>query len=94
MAQLCSSAVTGRSGQPAGRSSSAPRGRCLRGRSVLGDTSSYAQGMTDSNGLDPEDRKIVTLARSARARNGVPEGLPYETRRDVRMSPGRWICRR
>ncbi|WP_327356108.1 cytidine deaminase [Streptomyces sp. NBC_01304] len=24
--------------------------------------------------LDPEDRKIVTLARSARARNGVPEG--------------------
>ncbi|MER5832538.1 cytidine deaminase [Streptomyces sp. NPDC002130] len=30
--------------------------------------------MTDSNELDPEDRKIVTLARSARARNGVPEG--------------------
>jgi hypothetical protein len=30
--------------------------------------------MTDSNGLDPEDRKIVTLARSARARNAVPEG--------------------
>jgi hypothetical protein len=30
--------------------------------------------MTDSNGLDPEDRKIVTLARSVRARNGVPEG--------------------
>lgn len=30
--------------------------------------------MTDSNTLDPEDRKIVTLARSARARNGVPEG--------------------
>ncbi|GGJ13384.1 cytidine deaminase [Streptomyces brasiliensis] len=30
--------------------------------------------MTDSNGLAPEDRKIVTLARSARARNGVPEG--------------------
>ncbi|MDH6627666.1 hypothetical protein M2271_005493 [Streptomyces sp. LBL] len=29
--------------------------------------------MTDS-ALDPEDRKIVTLARSARARNGVPEG--------------------
>ncbi|MFJ2115774.1 cytidine deaminase, partial [Streptomyces sp. NPDC087850] len=24
--------------------------------------------------LDPEDRKIITLARSARARNGVPEG--------------------
>lgn len=23
---------------------------------------------------DPEDRKIITLARSARARNGVPEG--------------------
>ncbi|GGZ72270.1 cytidine deaminase [Streptomyces echinoruber] len=30
--------------------------------------------MADSNALDPEDRKIVTLARSARARNGVPEG--------------------
>ncbi|GHD92325.1 cytidine deaminase [Streptomyces naganishii] len=30
--------------------------------------------MTDSNGLDPEDRKIVTLARSVRARNSVPEG--------------------
>ncbi|MGH3312944.1 MAG: cytidine deaminase [Streptomyces sp.] len=32
--------------------------------------------MTDQSdqGLDPEDRKLVTLARSARARNGVPEG--------------------
>ncbi|WP_328871293.1 cytidine deaminase [Streptomyces sp. NBC_00287] len=30
--------------------------------------------MTESNGIDPEDHKIVTLARSARARNGVPEG--------------------
>ncbi|MCN9239530.1 cytidine deaminase [Streptomyces sp. RY43-2] len=30
--------------------------------------------MTDSNALDPEDLKIVTLARSVRARNGVPEG--------------------
>ncbi|MBO1336953.1 cytidine deaminase [Streptomyces sp. VRA16 Mangrove soil] len=30
--------------------------------------------MTDSTDLGPEDRKIVTLARSARARNGVPEG--------------------
>ncbi|MFC7266891.1 cytidine deaminase [Streptomyces lutosisoli] len=30
--------------------------------------------MTDSSALDPEDRKIVTLARSVRARNGVPEG--------------------
>ncbi|MET9448277.1 cytidine deaminase [Streptomyces cinerochromogenes] len=30
--------------------------------------------MTESNALDPEDRKIVTLARSARARNAVPEG--------------------
>ncbi|MEV0962264.1 MULTISPECIES: cytidine deaminase [unclassified Streptomyces] len=30
--------------------------------------------MTDSSGLAPEDRKIITLARSARARNGVPEG--------------------
>ncbi len=35
---------------------------------------SYARGMTESTALDPEDRKIVTLARSARARNGVPEG--------------------
>jgi hypothetical protein len=30
--------------------------------------------MTDSSALGAEDRKIVTLARSARARNGVPEG--------------------
>ncbi|MER5714833.1 cytidine deaminase [Streptomyces sp. NPDC002132] len=30
--------------------------------------------MTDSTALDAEDRKIVTLARSARARNGAPEG--------------------
>ena len=30
--------------------------------------------MTDNSALDPEDRKIVTLARSARARNGAPEG--------------------
>ncbi|KPC75456.1 hypothetical protein ADL27_49665, partial [Streptomyces sp. NRRL F-6602] len=28
----------------------------------------------ESTELHPEDRKIVTLARSARARNGVPEG--------------------
>ncbi|MFF0061591.1 cytidine deaminase [Streptomyces sp. NPDC005279] len=30
--------------------------------------------MTQSIDLDPEDRKIITLARSARARNGVSEG--------------------
>lgn len=30
--------------------------------------------MSDDVPLDPEDRKIVTLARSARARNGAPEG--------------------
>ncbi|MGW0204514.1 hypothetical protein ACWDZ8_01350, partial [Streptomyces sp. NPDC003233] len=29
---------------------------------------SYALGMTESNALDPEDRKIVTLARSVRVR--------------------------
>ncbi|MBW8795295.1 MAG: cytidine deaminase [Streptomyces sp.] len=39
--------------------------------------------MTDSNALGAEDRKIVTLARSARARNGVPEGAA------VRDSTGR-----
>ncbi|WP_431967968.1 cytidine deaminase [Actinacidiphila sp. bgisy160] len=27
-----------------------------------------------SDALHPEDRKIITLARSTRARNGVPEG--------------------
>ncbi|WP_209310658.1 cytidine deaminase [Streptomyces spiramenti] len=27
-----------------------------------------------SDAMDPEDRKIITLARSARARNGVAEG--------------------
>ncbi|MER5731152.1 cytidine deaminase [Streptomyces sp. NPDC002138] len=37
-------------------------------------------GMTDSDianggtGINPEDSKIITLARSARARNAVPEG--------------------
>ncbi|MFW6720295.1 cytidine deaminase [Streptomyces sp. MAR4 CNY-716] len=31
-------------------------------------------GMSESSPLDPEDRKIVTLARSTRARNAVPEG--------------------
>ncbi|WP_156722819.1 cytidine deaminase [Streptomyces apocyni] len=30
--------------------------------------------MTESTPIAPEDQKIVTLARSARARNGVPEG--------------------
>lgn len=30
--------------------------------------------MTQSTEPGPEDRKIITLARSARARNGVPEG--------------------
>ncbi|CAM5300260.1 Cytidine deaminase OS=Streptomyces tendae OX=1932 GN=GUR47_09710 PE=4 SV=1 [Streptomyces tendae] len=30
--------------------------------------------MTETPDLDPEDRKIVTLARSAGALNGVPEG--------------------
>lgn len=37
----------------------------------------YALGMTETTAsaeLDAEDRKIITLARSARARNGVPEG--------------------
>lgn len=31
-------------------------------------------GMSDVTELDPEDKKIITLARSARARNGVAEG--------------------
>ncbi|MCQ4081992.1 cytidine deaminase [Streptomyces sp. RB6PN25] len=30
--------------------------------------------MSDAATLDPQDRKIITLARSTRARNGVPEG--------------------
>ncbi|MFF8829516.1 cytidine deaminase [Streptomyces sp. NPDC015131] len=30
--------------------------------------------MTQTTDLGPEDRKIITLARSARARNGVAEG--------------------
>ncbi len=30
--------------------------------------------MSEQQAMDPEDRKLVTLARSARARNGVPEG--------------------
>ncbi|MFB7663853.1 cytidine deaminase [Kitasatospora sp. NPDC056138] len=31
-------------------------------------------GMSELIELDPEDKKIITLARSARARNGVAEG--------------------
>lgn len=31
-------------------------------------------GMSDIVELDPEDKKIITLACSARARNGVPRG--------------------
>ncbi|MFE6870645.1 cytidine deaminase [Kitasatospora sp. NPDC057692] len=31
-------------------------------------------GMSDIVELDPEDKKIITLARSVRARNGVAEG--------------------
>ncbi|WP_405017356.1 cytidine deaminase [Kitasatospora sp. NBC_00070] len=31
-------------------------------------------GMSELTELDPEDKKIITLARSARARNGVAEG--------------------
>ncbi|MCX2969858.1 cytidine deaminase [Streptomyces sp. TRM70308] len=30
--------------------------------------------MTEAHAIDPEDRKIIVLARSARARNGVAEG--------------------
>ncbi|WP_354640274.1 cytidine deaminase [Kitasatospora camelliae] len=30
--------------------------------------------MSELTDVDPEDKKIITLARSARARNGVPEG--------------------
>ncbi|CAL9434108.1 hypothetical protein SUDANB120_02104 [Streptomyces sp. enrichment culture] len=30
--------------------------------------------MTETTGITPEDSKIITLARSARARNEVPEG--------------------
>jgi hypothetical protein len=36
--------------------------------------SDLAAGPDPETALDPEDRKIITLARSARARNGVPEG--------------------
>ena len=36
--------------------------------------SELAAGSEPKTALDPEDRKIITLARSARARNGVAEG--------------------
>ncbi|MDB1088226.1 cytidine deaminase [Streptomyces sp. ACA25] len=36
----------------------------------MSDTKSDPAG----NAVDPEDRKLLTLARSTRARNGVPEG--------------------
>ncbi|RMI40934.1 cytidine deaminase [Streptomyces triticirhizae] len=37
-------------------------------------TDGVASPAAGSGELDPEDRKIITLARSARARNGTPEG--------------------
>jgi hypothetical protein len=37
-------------------------------------TQSTDSGTGPGPDLDPEDRKIITLARSARARNGVAEG--------------------
>ena len=42
--------------------------------------------------LDPEDRKLLTLARSARARNGVPEGAAVrdETGRTYVAGRSRW----
>lgn len=68
--------VAGLAGGAAGRDVS--RGGVRRGevRVLVGPRPgpSYALVMTESSALDPEDRKIVTLARSARARNGVPEG--------------------
>jgi hypothetical protein len=36
--------------------------------------SELAAGPTPETALNPEDKKIITLARSARARNGVAEG--------------------
>ena len=36
--------------------------------------SGAAQGRTGEDGLGAEDLKLITLARSARARNGAPEG--------------------
>ena len=41
---------------------------------ILVTMSELAAGSDPKTALDPEDRKIITLARSARARNGVPEG--------------------
>ena len=44
------------------------------GTRILMRMSELAAGAKPETALDPEDRKIITLARSARARNGVPEG--------------------
>ncbi|MEY9838805.1 cytidine deaminase [Streptacidiphilus sp. EB103A] len=36
--------------------------------------SDEAAPQTPADSIDPEDKKIITLARSVRARNGAPEG--------------------
>lgn len=42
---------------------------------MLGDmTTSPSSEDSQAAPLDPEDQKLLTLARSTRARNGVPEG--------------------
>jgi cytidine deaminase len=57
---------------PSVRSAGTGRGRPGRraGTHILGRMSEQ----TADQPMDPEDRKLVTLARSARARNGVAEG--------------------
>jgi hypothetical protein len=40
----------------------------------MSDEQDRSGDQRDERELDPEDRKLLTLARSTRARNGVPEG--------------------
>lgn len=51
------------------RGAAVPVGNGWAARHMLGRMSDQSD-----QALDPEDRKLLTLARSARARNGVPEG--------------------
>ena len=41
---------------------------------ILGRMSEEAIGTVSETAIDPEDKKIIILARSVRARNGVAEG--------------------
>ncbi|GAA3241861.1 cytidine deaminase [Streptomyces lavendulae subsp. grasserius] len=59
--------------EPGRGGESVPAGSSYGRAGALPMLSTMSESTVDT-GIDPEDSKIITLARSARARNGVPEG--------------------